>query len=67
MNLLDLLTSKRGSEASDSRDMVFAVSGVAKKPKSLDPSSITYEKSVSLAFAEQAIYFIQIGLGLCVV
>lgn len=34
MNLLDLLTSKRGSEASDSRDMVFAVSGVAKKPKS---------------------------------
>ena len=45
MKLLDLLVTKQGSEATDSRDMVFAVSGVATKPKSWSQLSITYEKS----------------------
>jgi len=50
MNLLDLLVTKRGSEASDSRDMVFAISGIATKPKEWDPVSITYEKSPALVY-----------------
>jgi len=50
MRLLDLLVTKRGSQASDSRDMVFAVAGIAAKPKAWDPLSITYEKGTSLVF-----------------
>jgi hypothetical protein len=48
--LLDLLVTKRASEASDSRDMVFALAGIATKPADWDPVSITYEKSVSLVY-----------------
>ena len=48
--LLDLLVTKRGSEASDSRDMVFALAGIARRPMDWDPVSITYEKSVSLVY-----------------
>ncbi|KAF7886660.1 uncharacterized protein EAF02_003307 [Botrytis sinoallii] len=33
LNLLDLLVTKRGSMASDSRDMIYALSGIAKRPK----------------------------------
>jgi hypothetical protein len=50
MGLLDLLVTKRGSEASGSRDMVFALSGLATKPVDRDPVSITYEKSTSLVY-----------------
>jgi hypothetical protein len=49
MRLLDLLATKRASEATDKRDMVFAVSGIAMMPRPLD---ITYEKSVPLVFME---------------
>jgi hypothetical protein len=48
--LLDLLVTKRGSEASDSRDMVFALAGIARKPDDWNPVSITYEKSVSQVY-----------------
>lgn len=50
MKLLDLLVTKRGSEASDSRDMVFALAGIAEKPKNWDPLTITYEKSPALVY-----------------
>ncbi len=52
MNLLDLLVTKQGSEASGSRDIVFALSRTAKKPRLCDLLSITYEKSLSLGFIE---------------
>jgi hypothetical protein len=50
MKLLDLLVTKRGSEATDSRDMVFAVAGIAEKPNHWHPLSITYEKSPALVY-----------------
>lgn len=54
MGLLDLLVSKRGAEATDSRDMVFAVSGLATMSKSPGsrPLSITYEKSAAGVYME---------------
>lgn len=55
MRLLDLLVTKRGSQASDWRDMVFAVAGIATKPKDWDPVSITYEKSLSLVYMRYGI------------
>jgi hypothetical protein len=52
MKLLDLLVTKRGSQATDSRDMIFAVSGIATKPKGPSPLSITYEKSIAEVYME---------------
>lgn len=52
MGLLDLLVTKRGSEASDERDMVFAVSGIATVPASGKPLAITYEKSAARVYVE---------------
>ena len=48
--------TKRGSHASDARDMVFAVSGIATKPQNWKAMSITYEKSAALVFMRYAIY-----------
>lgn len=55
MKLLDLLVTKRGSQATDSRDMVFAVSGIATKPKDWSSMSITYEKSPALVYMESVL------------
>lgn len=55
MRLLDLLVTKRGSQATDSRDMVFAVSGIATRPKGRSSMSITYEKSPALVYMESVI------------
>jgi hypothetical protein len=55
--LLDLLVTKRGSEASDSRDMVFALAGIAKTPMDWNPVSITYEKSVSLVYMKYILLY----------
>lgn len=52
MGLLDLLVSKRGSRASDERDMVFAVSGIARKPEKWEDLRITYEKSPARVYME---------------
>jgi hypothetical protein len=64
MRLLDLLVTKRGSEASDSRDMVFALAGVAKRPADWDPVSITYEKSVSLVYMKYVRQLSCVGIQL---
>jgi hypothetical protein len=61
--LLDLLVTKRGSEASDSRDMVFALAGLATKPADWDPVSITYEKSVSLVYMKYVMQLSVLGLN----
>ncbi|KAH6717931.1 heterokaryon incompatibility protein-domain-containing protein [Leptodontidium sp. MPI-SDFR-AT-0119] len=60
MGLLDLLVSKRGAEATDSRDMVFAVSGLATIPKSPGsrPLSITYEKSAAGVYMDTVKYLL---------
>ena len=50
LTLLALLVSKRGLEATDPRDMVFAVSGIARRPEEQDPVRFTYEKSTSLVY-----------------
>jgi hypothetical protein len=52
MGLLDLLATKRGGEASDERDMVFALSGIATKPQGWKPLPITYEKSAARVYME---------------
>lgn len=52
MGLLDLLVSKRGAKASDERDMVFAVSGIARKPVGWRELGITYEKSPARVYME---------------
>lgn len=52
MGLLDLLVTKRASEASDGRDMVFAVSGCASLKKGTMPLGITYEKSAARVYME---------------
>jgi hypothetical protein len=62
--LLDLLVTKRGSEASDSRDMVFALAGLATKPADWDPVSITYEKSVSLVYMKYVMHLSCVGIQL---
>lgn len=50
MKFLDLLVSKRASKATDSRDMVYALSGIASKPPTWKPLNITYEKSASRVY-----------------
>ena len=62
--LLDLLVTKRGSEASDSRDMVFALAGIASKPADWDPVSITYEKSVLLVYMKYVMQLSCVGIQL---
>ncbi|KUJ08546.1 uncharacterized protein LY89DRAFT_599601 [Mollisia scopiformis] len=58
MGLLDLLVGKRGLEASDGRDMVFAISGIARKPKKWEDLSITYEKSPARVYMDTVKYLL---------
>ncbi|KAH7370541.1 heterokaryon incompatibility protein-domain-containing protein [Rhexocercosporidium sp. MPI-PUGE-AT-0058] len=60
MGLLDLLVSKRGAEASDERDMVFAVSGLAtmSTSKGHRPLGITYEKSAAGVYMDTVKYLL---------
>jgi hypothetical protein len=55
MKLLDIHVMKRWSQASDERDMVFAVSGIASKPKTWDHRSITSGKSAALVYMRYVI------------
>ena len=52
MGLLDLLITKRGSEATDPRDMVFAISGVAVMPVASKELRITYEEALARVYME---------------
>ncbi|PVH77863.1 hypothetical protein DL98DRAFT_495122 [Cadophora sp. DSE1049] len=61
MGLLDLLVTKRGSEASDARDMVFAISGVASVPVKERQLKITYEKSPAGVYMDTVKYLIDEG------
>jgi hypothetical protein len=58
MKLLDLLVTKRGSETSDSRDMVFALFGLAARPKAQSPMSITYDDSPSQVYMKAVKYLL---------
>ncbi|TVY82833.1 Heterokaryon incompatibility protein 6 OR allele [Lachnellula suecica] len=59
MKLLDLLVTKRGSETSDSRDMVFAISGLAARPEIQKPMEITYDKSTANVYASVVRYILE--------
>lgn len=54
IGLLDLLVSKRGCDATDERDMVFAISGIATISASAGPKplDITYERSATGVYME---------------
>lgn len=58
MGLLDLLVSKRGAKASDERDMVFAVSGIARKPQGWRELRITYEESPARVYMDTVKYLL---------
>ncbi|TGO76700.1 hypothetical protein BELL_0141g00060 [Botrytis elliptica] len=59
LNLLDLLVTKRGYMASDSRDMIYALSGIAKRPKGTQPFAISYEKSPCQVYSDVVNYLIE--------
>ncbi|KAF7898027.1 uncharacterized protein EAF01_008993 [Botrytis porri] len=56
LNLLDLLVTKRGYMASDSRDIIFALSGIAKRPEDVVNYLIETDNNYDvLSHAEQYI------------
>ena len=59
MKLLDLLVTKRGSETTDSKDMVFALSRLAARPKTQDPMSITYDDSPPQVYMKAVKYLLK--------
>lgn len=52
LKLLDLLVSKRRFAATDARDKVYAVAGIASESYAGNQLSITYEKSPALVYME---------------
>ncbi|TGO24930.1 hypothetical protein BPAE_0091g00070 [Botrytis paeoniae] len=59
LNLLDLLVTKRGYMALDSRDMIYALSGIAKRPEGTQPFTISYEKSPRQVYSDVVNYLIE--------
>jgi len=59
MGLLDLLITKRGSEATDPRDMVFAISGVAVMPVASKELRITYEEALARVYMDTVKHLVQ--------
>lgn len=57
--LLDLLVTKRGSEASDSRDMVFALTRLAARPKTQISMSTTYNWSPLQVYKRTVRYLLE--------
>ncbi|KAF7944502.1 hypothetical protein EAE96_010893 [Botrytis aclada] len=59
LKLLDLLVTKRGHMASDSRDMIYALSSIAKRLKGTQPFTMSYEKSPRQVYSDVVNYLFE--------